>query len=783
MDKQDSTVDESAAEPVSDTVRAMPNWTCPTCGLVIPITAATCPQDGTPHDAQAQLNDLFSSNYEFLGTIGTGGMSVIYKARQLMLDKTVAIKMLHSHLLNENSIMRFQREAKAASSLKHPNVIAVHDFGISKQGQPYMVMDFIDGKTLAELIRERGAFPLPEAMDIFLAVCAALEHAHQNNLLHRDLKPSNIMLRPCNDGYEVFLVDFGIAKIIDTESGGIAQQLTQTGEVMGSPLYMSPEQCMGKKLDQRSDIYSLGCILYEAVVGVPPHRGETMLETIFKHLNETAVPLHDVRSDITFPDAFEELVMQLLATHPDDRIQTISEVKQTLLAIQSGSLRRSGPAKAANPLKLNISRSNVVIAVGVLVAGIAVIALFYASHNLNIAEELKAEADAQLLESSARINTQSLQAPVIQTKSDDQLVLNPTFNDLNQLGLTREKVDLENSTVSDGALYGLVKLQQLKSLNLSHTNISNRAILPMLKLKSLTKLELRRTKLSSAALEKLCALGNLRELSLDDTDTNDGALLAFSNLPNLSTLDLRNTKISDKGLEYLQNSKSLTSLALSGSNISNRGLASIAKLQLTNLDLWDTKVSAGGIDNLRSCKKLSRLCISKTPLSERDLVALSSLKNLEELQLYHIRNLKNDDLKHFTHLKFLSEFYVEDCPLTDAAATYIAQMPQLTGLSLNATKITGRTFASLAKLAKLESLWIQMTEINDSDMKYLTRLRGLKNLYIDSTVVGDAGLRELDALQSLNHVTASYCKNISPRGIAGYYKTHPSGMLSTHYVD
>lgn len=776
MEEQDSIVEESVAEKP----RAIATWTCPTCALVIPITATTCPQDGTPHDVQEQLDDLFSTNYEFLGTIGTGGMSVIYKARQLLLDKTVAIKMLHSHLLNENSIMRFQREAKAASSMKHPNVIAVHDFGISKQGQPYMVMDFIDGKTLAELLSERGALPLPEAMDIFLAVCAALEHAHQNHLLHRDLKPSNIMLRDREDGYDVFLVDFGIAKIIDAESGGIAQQLTQTGEVMGSPLYMSPEQCMGKKLDQRSDIYSLGCILYEAVVGVPPHRGETMLETIFKHLNEPAVPLHDVRTDITFPDAFEDLVISLLATHPDDRIQTISEVRETLLAIQAGALRGSGVAKAAVPFKLNISKPNAFATAGALLATIGLVTLTLSINALNVAQRLKTAAEKQTISAS---NSNKDQPAIETVKSIDELVGNPTLHNLEQLKASTESVNLEDSRVSDSALYALGKLPQLRSLYLSYTDVSDRAMHPILKLKSLTTLELKRTRLTPSALAQLSALTNLRELNLDGTDTNDDVLQQISKLPNLTTLKLRNTRVSDKGLESLQNLKTLTALSLSGSDISNHGLAFISNLKLTNLDLWDTKVSSGGIENLKNCKTLERLCISRTPLAERDLVTLESLKNLGEIQLYNIPNFKDDDIKYFTHHKFLRKFYIQNCRITDAAAPYLEQMPQLTGLSLNATKITGRIFAHLTKLEHIDDLWIQMNPLTDSDIKYLTGFKSIHDLHIDSTLVSDAGLRELQDLPHLNKITANYCKNISARGIASYYRAHPYGKLETDYTN
>lgn len=711
-------------------------------------------------------------------------MSVIYKARQLLLNKPVAIKMLHSHLLNQHSIMRFQQEAKAASSLKHPNVIAVHDFGISKLGQPYMVMDFIDGKTLAEVIKERGgALPLPEAMDIFIAVSSALEHAHEHNVLHRDLKPSNIMLCEKADGFDVFLVDFGIAKIIDNDLGGIAQQLTQTGEIMGSPLYMSPEQCMGKKLDQRSDIYSLGCIIYESVAGVPPHRGDTMLDTIFKHLNESAKPLSEVRTDIVFPEAFEDLVMQLLATQAEDRIQSISEVKRRLEAIQAGALKRTLPPREIPTTRFKAEKPAVFVSIGAILCTLALLTFLYSRNQLQTAQKLKETVDEKMANAIKSSRNAALHATNAQLTAPASIQAEPNYENLVGLRRETESVNLSDSSVTDGALFALTNLPNLHSLNLSHTNITDRAVEPILKLNSLTELDLGKTKLSAHALGRLGAMQNLQKLTLSSTDFNDDAAAHLSKLENLNELDLRDSQITDSGLSELAKAQKITSLALSGCRITNSGLKSIAKMKLSRLDLWDTDVTAGGISNLQKCISMSQLRIRTTNLSSEDLRALSMLTKLEVIELYNVHNLKDDDLKYFTGIKSLTSLYIEDCPLTDGAAIYIAQMPQLTGLCLNKTKITDRTLARISNLQQLEQLWIESTQIDDAGMKYLTKFKKLSSLNMSGTLVSDKGVEYLSALPDLNTVDASHCYRITRKGMRDYYKSHPAGTFETHYSD
>ena len=234
------------------------------------------------HSLTAARFAFFSDNYELLGVIGEGGMGVVYKARQIHLNRLVAIKTLRTAGYSQQALKRFEREAKAASGLVHPNLITIRDYGVDNESQPYMIFDFIDGLTLSELIGREGQIEVDKALDVFIQLAKGLSYAHHRGVLHRDIKPSNIIIS--GDYREVKIVDFGIAKVLDTVEG--EQKLTQTGEIFGTPLYMSPEQSAGKMLDARSDLYSLGCVLFEALTAIPPLVGESAITTIIKHQNE-----------------------------------------------------------------------------------------------------------------------------------------------------------------------------------------------------------------------------------------------------------------------------------------------------------------------------------------------------------------------------------------------------------------------------------------------------------------------------------------------------------------
>lgn len=277
------------------------------------------------------LGTILNDRYRVLEEVGRGGMSIVYRGLHEMMDRTVAIKMLQAqHVTDQLSIKRFQQEAQAASHLQHPHVITVYDCGVVATGQPYIVMDFLEGESLSDVIKKENHIPFQRAVPIFAQACDALDHAHQKGVIHRDLKSSNIMLVEVEGRKDfVKVVDFGIAKLTNA-SGKMQQNLTQTGEIFGSPIYMSPEQCLGQTLDARSDIYSMGAVLYESLTGLPPLMGDTIYATMKMHVSEMPERFSQARPDLRIPEQIEQIAFKALAKKPEQRFQSMQEFRDAL---------------------------------------------------------------------------------------------------------------------------------------------------------------------------------------------------------------------------------------------------------------------------------------------------------------------------------------------------------------------------------------------------------------------------------------------------------------------
>jgi RsiW-degrading membrane proteinase PrsW (M82 family)/tRNA A-37 threonylcarbamoyl transferase component Bud32 len=269
--------------------------------------------------------------YLVLSVVSQGGMGVIYKARHAMTGAKLAVKTLHPHLAKEQiNVLRFEQEARAASALKHPNLVVVHDFGLTPSKIPFLVMDLIEGTNLQEEISGYGPLSVIRFCNIFIQSSDALAHAHKRGVIHRDIKPSNMILAASDDGQDfIRIVDFGIAKVIASDVL-TTQELTQTGDLVGSPLYMSPEQCMGTALDARSDIYSLGCVMYEAITGKAPFLGANSVQTIFKHIHEMPQQPQSMRPDIFIPPALEQVIFRTLQKDPAARYANMDELRVDL---------------------------------------------------------------------------------------------------------------------------------------------------------------------------------------------------------------------------------------------------------------------------------------------------------------------------------------------------------------------------------------------------------------------------------------------------------------------
>lgn len=268
------------------------------------------------------IGQTIAGRLEILSKLGEGGMAVVYKARHVMLDRIVAVKLIKPGVMQEKAAMRFQQEAKAATALNHKNIATVREFGYDENGA-YLVMDFVDGIPLSDFIKQESKLTPERTKKIISQICDGLEHAHNSGVVHRDLKPANIIIARNSSGEEFpKIVDFGIAKLVDEESQG---NLTQTGEVFGTPNYMSPEQCLGKKADRRSDIYSLGCVIHECLTGAPPFVSDAALETLMKHVNVEFQPQKNKA-----PKYFMNAIQGCLEKNPEDRWPSADDLRQYL---------------------------------------------------------------------------------------------------------------------------------------------------------------------------------------------------------------------------------------------------------------------------------------------------------------------------------------------------------------------------------------------------------------------------------------------------------------------
>lgn len=300
---------------------------CNSCGKTNPHTQSFCIEDGAPLAfIDTLVGFLLDGRYRLDSLIGAGGMGEVYQATHIHLDTEVAIKLLKPEFgSDQTALKRFHLEAKAAGRIQHPNAVRVTDFGVSPEGMAYLVMERIHGQSLSALIRQTGQLGPARAVNITSQICRAVEAAHNSGVIHRDLKPDNILIETGPASERVKVLDFGIAKLKEGKTGGL---LTQEGMIIGTPQYMSPEQCQCRPLDPRSDLYSIGILLYEMLTGKVPLDGESTLQVVYSQRYEKPRPVNQLSPHV--PPELAETVMRALEKEPEQRQSSVSEFREEL---------------------------------------------------------------------------------------------------------------------------------------------------------------------------------------------------------------------------------------------------------------------------------------------------------------------------------------------------------------------------------------------------------------------------------------------------------------------
>lgn len=675
-----SSASEEASAPRSDpTSQSSDRQLCPTCNEWVDQSMHLCQVKVLDNEnSDPLIGKTVGKNYQIVAYRGKGGMSTVYKAKDLIRNCLVAVKFLlgEGKSTKEQMMLRFQREARMVGSLDHPNIIAIHAFDFTADRQPFLVMDYVEGETLAEKIGKGGMIPLESSLDIFIQICNGLAHAHQKGILHRDLKPGNIMLVAGGGGEAaVKILDFGIAKLLDSNESN-TQQLTKTGDVFGSPLYMSPEQGLGKPLTTSSDLYSLGCLMFEALTGVPPFLGKSAVETILKHQTETAPDLREVTLGTEFPAQIQNIVATLLAKNPSARFQSAQELGIALSRLKKSILAPDtvhDTALAPRPQR----RRNILPAVGIVATTLLMVALLIMTYQglHKVAGKKISSPDMKTMPTELMLRT--LPKLTQQERDDTKVAFDAKYTP------DADALDYRGYKLSLAGFAELAKMDRLTSLDLSLSSANDEA------------------------MKSLKGMKSLGELKLDMTEVSDQGIKAIQHLP-IASCDLGETKISDQVFDYLRNMRKLTSLSLEGTRIDDAGLGGLAQLkELRRLDLSKTPITDHGLTCLADVAKLKQIRLADTQISDQGLPQLAEIRSLDALDL-------------------------QGTKITDTGLSALTALKKLNSLNLGRTRITNAGLASLPHMPALKNLTLDHTQISDAALPSLLKLSNPSNLHLES---------------------------------------------------
>lgn len=630
-------------------------------------------------------DSIILERYKVLGLLGKGGMGSVFHVKHLHLQSEFALKVLNK-LADDTAWRRFENEAKAASRLDHPNLVKVHDSGLLPDGQPFFIMEMVNGETLADIIKKNGRIPVLKTLKIFIQVGFALAYAHESGVIHRDLKPSNIIIAKGKDGSLttiVKVVDLGIAKLTGIDEFN-QQTLTRTGEIFGSPLYMSPEQCIGVSVDHRTDLYSLGCSMYEALTGAPPLIGENALSTMMKHQMEKPLSLKDASLGLTFPADLEALVAKLLEKDPDKRYSNAQLLTHDLVQLEQ-SLSEKGISDeptafpVSSPVAI-VKNSAFFRTQPFIVLVFSVIAYFLGfgtskffhkpadapteppafklidSHGLDRPKPPAVNFPPNSMKGVVPISAISADGKTRLFKFPSKSIgtvkigIRPMMEAKGPMsGGIKEKVFFCPSAayLQSPALLNRFAPDDLNSLILEDEvqNIPN-VLVGVPRLKSLTFFKISMD-IGDEALQFIDQLPNLDSLSIAHTRITGAGVTRLKCFPNLKYLGCQSIREARPIIDRLPSAVALEDLRIDDNHLTRLDLREIARhKQLTCLSIGGNReINDDALTELKPLTNLEHLCAISCPLTEKCLPTLKSLKKLRYVQFSGLPD------KQFQHIK------------------------------------------------------------------------------------------------------------------------------------
>lgn len=551
---------------------------------------------------------IAGSPYHFLGVAGRGGIGTVYKAMSAKLGKLVAVKVLQHQDGDPRAAQTFMREAKSASKVQHPNVLAILDFGEMQDGSLYMVAEWLDGITLAQYLTRHGRPSLDTTVEIACQVLDGLSHAHKNNVVHRDIKPSNIMLgRTASGGWTVKIIDFGTAKEIGQEGA-----LTRAENIACSPYYMSPEQATGLLIEQTSDLYSLGCTLFEALTGKPPFTGHAM-NVVMRHQTEPPPSLSVAAGGAEFPAYLEQIMAKLLEKSPCDRFQTAAEVKAALVDQLEVSSEGSSTAKTLSPKMVTLVCLLAVFSVIAVTAPIVFTLLQVTPSKVKLGPDRDMSA---VMPSMPGVDELAPGDGIAKYREHDRTGLHHIkFSQIPKFDMKRLRdLDFRYSGFTDKNMNLVENALKLHHLDLTETELTDEGLDKLPQLTDLLSLRLKNTKVTDKGVKELVSkVPSLLSIDLCDTTIGDAGVEALAGLKNLRTVNLAFTKATDKGVEALVTScPELSTLNLTALKISDRCLESIANhsSKMDNLSIAQCDITDAGLSKLKTLTNIRRLFLT-----------------------------------------------------------------------------------------------------------------------------------------------------------------------------